>query len=144
MKFNIYNQKFDIEEVNLIAINQTRWMGATLNFFITIFNKENSFDYGKTKDIVQIVKEFNKINSFIKSNGLNNFALVGNQYLINMDNVKNINHMQNRVGDNVVCLTFKNGKSYNLYSGYNKTKADILIKSYNKQADKYFNVVTFK
>ena len=142
--FKINDDRYLMEDINIILINQEYWFGGTLYYFITVFEKNGSFSYFKTRSFEDAKNTIKLLFEFLKSHGAKNLACLDNEFIINMDNLKSLDHLTNLAGSNKIEAIFKNGNSFALYQGPNRNYANFLLKSYNIQEEQYSHLPNYK
>ncbi|MBO5394849.1 MAG: hypothetical protein J6A28_02975 [Clostridia bacterium] len=137
--FTFEQQRFEVNDINFITVNERGSIVRPCIYFISIFGKHKDFESSQYSFVkTKILNQIKQFKDFFKQHGINNFAFLDDcEYIINIDNVQSFEHLENLIGTQLVQVTFKNGQSFDLYKGGNSEYAQGLYKSYMQQQKKY-------
>ena len=140
MKYlNFEGRKIKFDDINIILINEQRWIGGPLGYFLTVFTKKGSYNALRYENKETLKRRLKKFYELLNEEGVNNFAILDNEYVLNIDNVESFEHLQNLAGSSLVQVSFDNEEVFDLYESYNKAHAKQMLNSYNQQQAKYLN-----
>ena len=142
MQFSVGDKKIDSQKINLVTIDGrntlTSIAGGYDSYYITIRGNngaeynipaKGSLDWAKSK--------INDFNEFFKQQGLNNFLLVEEKFVVNMDKVVDYNWQYNLRGHQYIWAMFEDGSEYALYHGFDEKYAERLYNALIVVRNKY-------
>ena len=97
-----------ISDINIILINEQKQDNDSILYFISLFSKNGVFNYFSfhNRDLAQF--QLCKLNEFMQTHCVYDFAIVNKSFLINMQNTKHVKLYANQQNECVVRATFTN------------------------------------
>lgn len=138
MKCKIMGNNVDTNEINVIAIDGTIFRAYLAECHVTFkLRSGETINYESVPSYEHAMVQMSEIIKFLQSHSLNNFAVLDDRFVINMDNTRRLAWKANALGLNVVEAICKNRHAYTLYEGRDEDYAEHLMSEYDKQEAKY-------
>lgn len=142
MKIDIDNLKLNTNAINVISLDGTFFPAR--NIFVNghiIICKNDGRKVKCFKDlglgISQLEEVLLNINSYFAKKGVKGFTLLGDRFLINLDNMQEIHFKSNLLGTHLVEAEFENGQIVEIYKGQSEQYAMDLIQQYIESENNY-------
>jgi len=128
----------DLDKIECIALNSVCWIGGPLSYNITVFLKDESFDFFKTRQHSAILNIYEEILKSLLSTGKKNYAKIG-EFIVNLNKLERCRNQSNSLGQHRIKLEFKNGKTFESDYGFDSKNCDEDYKNYKKQLVAYIS-----
>lgn len=138
MRCKIMDNLVDTNEINVIAIGGTIFRACLAESHVTFkLSSGETINYDSVPSYEHAMVQMSETIKFLQSHNLENFAVLDNRFVVNMDNTRRLDWKSNGLGINVVEAICKNRHAYTLYEGRDEYYAEQLMSEYYKQEEKY-------
>ena len=105
MRCKISENLVDTDEINIIAIDGIIFKGILTTSHVTFRLKNgDEINYDSVPSYDVELFQLRECIKFLKLNDLENFAVLDNRFIVNMDNVRRLSWKSNALGFNIVEL----------------------------------------